>query len=275
MTINCNGTLLSLNQPLVMGILNLTPDSFSDGGLFMQKKAALVQVEKMLGEGADIIDIGGYSSRPHAIDISVEEELGRIYDITQTILRLFPQAIISIDTFRSEVAQKMLDLGVHIINDISGGTLDANMHKVVAKYPVPYILMHIQGTPQNMQDKPFYQNVVEEVRDYFVENISKAKAAGIKDIIIDPGFGFGKTLKHNYKLFGELAYLKGLGFPMLVGISRKSMIYKLLETTADDVLAETAALHLQALAAGANILRVHEVKAAKRIIKLHEMMHFI
>lgn len=272
MTINGNGTLLSLAKPLVMGILNLTPDSFSDGGLFMQEKAALIQVEKMLGEGADIIDIGGYSSRHPAIDISVEEELGRIYNITQTILRLYPQAIISIDTFRSAVAQKMLDLGVHIINDISGGTLDANMHNVVAKYPVPYILMHIQGTPQNMQDKPFYQNVAEEVRDYFVENISKAKAAGIKDIIIDPGFGFGKTLEHNYTLFGELAYLKGLCFPMLVGISRKSMLYKLLQTTPDDVLAETAALHLQALTAGANILRVHEVKAAKRIVKLHQMM---
>ena len=164
MTLNCNGTLLSLEKPLVMGILNLTPDSFSDGGLFMQKKEAISHAEKMLSEGADIIDIGGYSSRPNAIDISVAEELNRIYDITQEILRIFPHAIISIDTFRSQVAQKMLDLGVHIINDISGGTLDENMHKIVAQYAAPYILMHIQGSPQTMQIKPVYTDVVAELR---------------------------------------------------------------------------------------------------------------
>ncbi len=271
MTLNCNGTLISLSKPLVMGILNLTPDSFSDGGLFMQKKEAILQVEKMLSEGADIIDIGGYSSRPHAIDISEEEEIARIYDITKEILHLFPQAIISIDTFRSRVAQKMLDLGVHIINDIGGGTLDKNMYKVVAKYPVPYILMHIQGTPQTMQDTPIYADIVDEVREYFVGNVSKAKAAGIKDIVIDPGFGFGKTLTHNYELFANLGYFKGLGFPILVGISRKSMLYKPLGTTPDDVLLETAALHFKALEMGANILRVHEVKAAKRIVKLWEL----
>lgn len=272
MTLNCNGRLISLANPLVMGILNLTPDSFSDGGLFMQKKQAIAQVEKMLSEGADIIDIGGYSSRPQAIDISIEEEIARIYEITQEILRLFPQTLVSIDTFRSQVAQKMLDIGVHIINDISGGTLDPNMYKIVAQYPVPYILMHIQGSPQTMQVQPTYKDVVAEVSDYFVENISKAKIAGIKDIVIDPGFGFGKTLSHNYNLFTNLSYLKGLGFPMLVGISRKSMIYKPLGTTHNDILPETAALHLKALEMGANILRVHEVKAAKRIIQLHNFL---
>lgn len=271
-SLNCRGRVLSLEVPQVMGILNLTPDSFSDGGKFHTLENALFQVEKMLSEGANIIDIGGYSTRPNAEHISAEQEIDRIYDITHTLLKTFPTAIFSVDTFRSVVADEMLKLGVHIINDISGGTDDAQMFDIVAKYDAPYILMHKQGTPQTMQINPHYENVVEEIWQFFVTQISKARAAGIKDVILDVGFGFGKTMTHNYTLVNELQRFCLLGLPILMGISRKSMLYKLFGVLPNDVLSLATALHLQGLQAGAKILRVHDVKEAVQIIKVYEML---
>jgi dihydropteroate synthase len=273
-TLNCRGRLLLLDRPLVMGVLNLTPDSFSDGGQFNNQDAACRQTERMLKEGASIIDIGGYSSRPGADDISVEEELGRIRDITAGILRRFPEAIVSIDTFRAPVAREMLDLGAHIINDISSGLLDEDMMATVGKYDAPYLMMHMQGRPQTMQKNPQYEDIVTEVYQYLVERVREARAAGIADIVIDPGFGFGKRLEHNYELFRNLDKFRALGLPMLVGISRKSMIYRLFSTTPEDVLELTSAMHLQALQAGADILRVHDVRPAARIARLHHYLQY-
>lgn len=271
-TLNCRGKLLNLSRTKVMGILNLTPDSFSDGGKFNEMDAAIAHVESMLKEGADIIDIGGYSSRPGAEDISPQQEIERISSIVEAIVLRFPQAILSIDTFRASVAKAMLDRGAHIINDISGGLFDLEMIPTVARYDAPYMMMHIQGTPQDMQLKPSYKNVVEEVWDHLSERIKIARAAGITDLVIDPGFGFGKRLDHNYELFRNLDKFKLLGLPLLVGISRKSMVYKLFHTTPDDVGDLTTALHLKALEAGANILRVHDVKPAKRAISLYHYL---
>ncbi|MCB9232622.1 MAG: dihydropteroate synthase [Bacteroidia bacterium] len=271
-TLNFRGKLVSLQRPLVMGVLNLTPDSFSDGGRYNQPEQALAHTRAMLEAGADLIDIGGYSSRPGATDISPQEELDRIYAITAQILQEFPQAIISIDTFRASVARQMLDLGVHAINDISGGQLDPEMYATVARYPVPYFLMHMQGTPQTMQLNPTYQDVCEEVWDYFVEKINLARAAGIKDIVLDPGFGFGKTVAHNYELLARLANFQEFGLPILIGISRKSMLYKLLQTQPSEVSDLAAVLHFKALEAGARILRVHDVKTAVHTIKLFQYM---
>jgi dihydropteroate synthase len=255
-----------------MGILNLTPDSFSDGGKFHTLEKALFQVEKMLSEGANIIDIGGYSTRPNAENISAEQELDRIYDITTTLLKTFPSAIFSVDTFRSVVADEMLKLGVHLINDISGGTDDAKMFDVVAKYDAPYILMHKQGTPQTMQINPHYENVVEEIWQFFVTQVSKARAAGIKDVVLDVGFGFGKTMAHNYELVNALQRFRLLNLPILMGISRKSMLYKLFGILPNEVLSLATALHLQGLQAGAKILRVHDVKEAVQVVKVYEML---
>lgn len=274
LTLNCRGRLLSLQKPQVMGILNLTPDSFSDGGKFNTVPAALAQTEKMLNEGAAIIDIGAYSSRPGAKDISMEEELDRMGETVAHILQEFPEAILSIDTFRPEVAKAMLEMGAHIINDIGAGQMEAGMMKVVAEYGAPYILMHMQGTPQNMQKQPKYENVVEEVNAFFVERIKEARAAGIKDIVLDPGFGFGKTLGHNYELFRNLGRFKALGMPLLIGISRKSMVYRLFGTEPNDVLELTTALHLKALEAGAKILRVHDVRPAVRATQLHQYLEY-
>ncbi len=271
-TLNCRGTLLNLNTPIVMGILNVTPDSFSDGGQFLVKEAALQQVGKMLDEGADIIDIGAYSSRPGAQEINAEEELGRLDAVVPAILEQFPKAILSLDTFRSEVAGPMLEQGIHIINDISAGTHDAAILDLAAKYDAPYMLMHMQGKPKSMQQAPTYADVVEEVCDFFVERINAARNAGVKDIVLDPGFGFGKAQNHNYQLFRNLEQLQVFGLPILVGMSRKSMLYKMFDTTPDDVLELASALHMKALDAGANILRVHDVKAAKRIIQLQQYL---
>lgn len=270
--LNCNGQLLSLESPKVMGILNLTPDSFSDGGKYNQEKAALQRVEEMLIQGADIIDIGGYSSRPGSVHVSEAEELERIYHITQQILQYFPKTIVSIDTFRAGIAKKVLDLGVGMINDISGGGFDNNMMQVVASYNVPFIIMHIKDTPQNMQIFPFYENIITEIWGYLREKISFAQVLGIKDIVIDVGFGFGKTLAHNYQLINQLSTFQILDKPILVGISRKSMIYKPLDLKANEVLPYTVALHLKCLENGAKILRVHDVQEAKNIIKLFEIM---
>lgn len=259
-------------MPKVMGILNITPDSFSDGGQFVDEKSALIQVEKMLTEGADIIDIGAYSSRPNAKDISTNEELERLQKVVPAIAQEFPEAILSLDTFRSEVAAPMLDVGIHILNDITAGLHDPAILDLAAKYDVPIMLMHMQGNPESMQKAPIYRDVVKEVGDFFVERIRAARAAGIKDIVIDPGFGFGKTQAHNYELFRNLEQFEVFALPVLVGISRKSMLYKMFDTTPLDVLELATALHLKALESGAKILRVHDVKAAKRVVQLHQYL---
>ena len=252
-----------------MGILNLTPDSFSDGGkYFNNPKSALQRVAEMISEGAKIIDIGGYSTRPCAVDISTDEEISRIYEVVKMVLNEYQDVIISIDTFRATVAKEMLELGAHIINDIGGGTLDRDMYNTVAQYDAPYILMHIKGTPKTMQQNPVYQDVTKDVWDYFIEKIPLAQNAGIKDIIMDVGFGFGKTLTHNYSLFRELDKYALLGLPMMVGISRKSMVTKLLNIDKKEALPFTTTLHFNALQNNVNILRTHDVKETVKVIEL-------
>ncbi|MFK7969070.1 MAG: dihydropteroate synthase [Bacteroidia bacterium] len=270
--INCRGTLLDLNSPQVMGILNVTPDSFSDGGKFDSVEKALPQIEKMLLEGARIIDMGAYSSRPGAIDITIEEELQRLEPVVEATLDQFPDVLISIDTFRAPVAQAMLERGVHIINDIGAGLLDKKMPEVVAAYDAPYIMMHMQGTPQTMQQRPAYENVVEDVWHFLVERVNVAREAGIKDIILDPGFGFGKTVAHNYALLNQLNTFLQMKLPVLVGVSRKSMLYKPFGAQPDEVLDMAGAAHLWALSQGANILRVHDVAAAVRIVGMFALL---
>lgn len=271
-TLNCRGRLLSLEQARIMGILNLTPDSFSDGGQFNQKSDALAQVERMIEAGADLIDVGGYSSRPYAAEVSESEEIDRIYEITATILHQFPEIIVSIDTFRSGVAEEMLKLGAHIINDISGGGMDEEMLQTVAAYDAPYIAMHMQGTPGTMQDAPVYQEIVGDIYTHFLTIINSARAAGIRDIVLDPGFGFGKSMLHNYQLLAGMDQFQVLDVPILAGISRKSMLYKLVDTGPEDVIALSSALHLRILEQGARIIRVHDVKEARQVVRLFTYM---
>lgn len=272
LSLNCRGKLLMLDKPLIMGILNVTPDSFSDGGRFFAPADALRQAEQMLAEGADLIDIGGYSSRPGATDISVAEEVGRIAPVIAEIARRFPEAILSVDTFRREVAQAAADNGAHLINDISAGSLDPGIWRVAAANQMPFIAMHMKGTPQTMAQLAEYEDVVQEVYDYFVKKLNEANQNGVYDVLIDAGFGFAKAVGHNYALFRALSQFAVLGRPLVVGISRKSMLYKLLHTTPDDVADATAALHLQALMAGAAVLRVHDVKAAARMRVLYQAL---
>ncbi len=268
-SLNCRGTLLDLSQPVIMGVLNLTPDSFFDGGKYNSPGAALAHTRQMLTEGAHIIDIGGYSSRPGAQDISVDEELSRVVPVIQVLKDAFPEAIFSIDTFRATVAAQALQLGVQIVNDISGGNLDDNMISTVASFPfTPYIMMHMQGTPQTMQLAPGYDDVVAEVKDFFVGGISLARQAGIHDIVIDPGFGFGKTLDHNYQLLAALKEFSWLDVPIMVGLSRKSMIYKLIDIKPEEAGPLSAILHYLAASKGAHILRVHDVRATVQTLKL-------
>tara|TARA_R110002072_G_scaffold100717_1_gene221913 strand:+ start:139 stop:963 length:825 start_codon:yes stop_codon:yes gene_type:complete len=268
MTINCKGKLIDLSAPKVMGILNITPDSFYDGGLYKDDSDILNQVEKMLLDGAAFIDVGAYSSRPNADHVSEDEELKRIVPIVELILKEFPEALLSIDTFRSEVAEQCIDTGACMINDISAGNLDNNMLKTVANLHVPYIMMHMRGTPQNMQQQTNYDNLAKEIIYYFSERIATAKALGIVDIIIDPGFGFAKTLAQNFELLNKLELFKMIEKPILAGISRKSMIYKTLETSAKEALNGTSVLNTVALQKGASILRVHDVKEAMECITL-------
>lgn len=270
-TLNCNGRLLFLDEALVMGVLNITPDSFFDGGKYTEEKAILQRTEKMLSEGADIIDVGGYSTRPGAKDISEEEELKRIIPAIKSIAEKFPDSIISADTFRSRVAQAAFENGASIINDISGGTMDATMLKMVAKNGIPYILCHIQGTPQSMQKNPVYKDVVKEILLFFAEKIKQLKESGIKDIIIDPGFGFGKNLEHNYHVLKNLEDFRILELPMMVGFSRKSMVNKVIGTKPENSLNGTTVLNTIALMKGAKILRVHDVKEAKEAVKIWKM----
>jgi len=268
MTINCKGKLIDLSYPKVMGVLNMTPDSFYDGGIHKNDSDILNHVERMLNEGATFIDVGAYSSRPNADHVSEAEELRRILPIVKLILKAFPETLLSIDTFRSEVAKQCIASGACIINDISAGKLDKNMLKTIADLQVPYIMMHMRGTPQTMQQQTHYDNLVKDILFYFSERIAAAKALGIIDVIVDPGFGFAKTLEQNFELLNKLELFKMIEKPLLAGVSRKSMIYKTLETTADNALNGTSVLNTVALQKGASILRVHDVKEAMETIKL-------
>ena len=267
-TLNCKGRLIQLDTPKVMGILNVTPDSFYDGGHYDQQDSAFLQTEKMLEAGATFIDVGGMSSRPGAEIIDVETELERVIPIIQGIHERFPEAIISIDTVRAKVAKEAVEAGASIVNDISAGKIDANLYATVGALGVPYILMHMQGKPEDMQIAPSYDNVLEQVMDFLIHEIGKLRAVGVKDIILDPGFGFGKTVAHNYTLLGKMHLFKILELPILAGISRKSMICRVLEVAPKDALNGTTALHMVALQQGAKILRVHDVQEASETIKL-------
>ena len=267
--INIRGKLLDLEIPKVMGILNITPDSFYPGSRYNADEEMLKAAAKMLDDGADILDVGGYSSRPGAKDISPEEESKRVLKAIKLISRELPQAIISVDTFRAEVAmQAVVECGASMINDISGGDADNKMFSVLENLNVPYIMMHMKGDPRTMQDNPVYEDVVADILKWFGERIFKLKSAGVKDIIIDPGFGFGKTIDHNFELLKRLGDFSIAGLPVLVGVSRKSMIWKTLNITSDMALNGTTALNAVALFNGADILRVHDVKEAVQTVKL-------
>lgn len=268
MTINCKGNLVDLSSPKVMGILNITPDSFYDGGKYKNETDILFQTEKMLNEGATFIDVGAYSSRPGAAHISEKEELNRIVSVIELLVKNFPEIIISVDTFRSEVAKQTITKGAAIINDISGGTMDPNMFQTVADLQVPYIVMHMLGTPQNMQQNPVYKDVTKEIISFFAAQIFKLHQLKVNDIIIDVGFGFGKTIQHNYQILNNLSLFKSLDAPILAGVSRKSMLYNPLEITANEALNATAVANTIALLHGASILRVHDVKEAIEAIKI-------
>ena len=262
-SLNCNGRLLSLRQPVVMGILNVTPDSFYDGGRFDESRQAQTdQVAKLLEQGAGIIDVGGASSKPRAQPVSVQEELDRVVPVVEVLAKAHPTAFFSIDTYRSQVAKAAIEAGAHIVNDISSGKLDEAMFATVADLKVPYIGMHMQGTPATMQDAPTYEDVVQEVYGDLANTVHQLKSRGVIDIVLDPGFGFGKTLAHNFEMLARFSEFRFLNRPLLAGISRKSMIYKSLGTTAEHALNGTTALHMAALERGANILRVHDVKEA-------------
>lgn len=253
-----------------MGVLNCTPDSFFDGGKYKDERAVLVQVEKMLGEGATFIDVGAYSSRPGAEHIPEKEELGRIVPIVDLLLKEFPDILLSVDTFRSKVAKVCLENGAALINDISAGKLDETMLMTIARHQVPYIMMHMKGSPQTMLQQTTYEDLPGEILYYFSDRVAAARTLGINDIIVDPGFGFAKTIKQNYDLLRQLELFQTIDLPILVGLSRKSMIYKVLDTDAAGALNGTTALHMYALHKGANILRVHDVKEAKECITLME-----
>ena len=267
-TLNVQGQLIDLSTPKVMGILNLTPDSFYDGGRSNSLTSALTKTEAMLKEGADFIDIGAYSSRPRAEDISREEELARLTPILKQLVKEFPEAIISIDTFRAAVAEAAVQEGAHIINDIGGGELDKEMFGTIGRLKVPYILMHMKGTPQTMQENIHYDDVFLEVFGYLADRVHQLVALGVNDIILDPGFGFAKDSRHNYELLSKLDQFNLLGHPVLAGVSRKGMIYKTLGTTPDEALNGTTVANTIALMKGVSILRVHDVKAAVEAVKI-------
>ncbi|MCD4792503.1 MAG: dihydropteroate synthase [Bacteroidales bacterium] len=276
MTINCNGKLLDLSSPIVAGILNITPDSFYDGGKYINEPHILKRVEEIINEGGTIIDIGAYSSRPGADHVSEEEELNRLIRALKIIRKKLPDVIISVDTFRSAIAGYVVkEFNVDIINDISGGNFDDDMFETIARLQVPYVLMHMKGTPQNMQDNPYYDDLLKEILIFFAEKVQEAKQIGINDLIIDPGFGFGKTTDHNFELLKNLDRLKKLDCPILVGISRKSMVFKLLNEIPENVLSGTVALNMAALEKGANIIRVHDVKEAVQTIAVFNKLNSV
>ncbi|NVN18979.1 dihydropteroate synthase [Muricauda sp. HICW] len=272
MTINCKGELVDLKTPRVMGILNLTPDSFFDGGKYKDEASILHQVEYMLNHGATFIDMGAYSSRPGAEHVSEDEELKRMVPVIDLILKTFPDTLISVDTFRSKVAEKSIEHGAAIINDIAAGNLDDAMFDTVAKHQVPYIMMHMKGTPQSMQKEAVYEDLINDLRFYFSKKIKETTSKKINDIIIDPGFGFAKTTGQNYTLLNHLDMFQTFGLPILIGLSRKSMIYKVLESSPKEALNGTTALHTIALLKGANIIRAHDVKEATECAKLVEAL---
>ncbi|GAA3912859.1 dihydropteroate synthase [Chitinophaga oryziterrae] len=271
-TINCRGTALDLTTPVIMGIINITDDSFYAGGRSQHLDQVLEKAALHLREGAHILDIGAQSTRPGAVDVGAQVELERLLPAVETLVKYYPQVIISIDTYYAAVAEQTIKAGAAIINDISAGDMDPGMLATAAKLQVPYIAMHMQGTPDKMQQNPQYTEVVQDVLDYFIHKKAQCLAAGINDVIIDPGFGFGKTIAHNYALLKKLSVFHMLDCPLLVGISRKSMIYKLLDSTPVDVLNGTTVLNTLALQQGAAILRVHDVKAAAEVIRITEYM---
>ncbi|WP_127139133.1 dihydropteroate synthase [Flagellimonas oceanensis] len=272
MTINCKGDLVDLKTPKVMGILNLTPDSFFDGGKYKDEASILDQVEYMLSHGATFIDMGAYSSRPGAAHVPEDEELKRMVPVIDLILKKFPDTLISVDTFRGKVAEESIEHGASIINDIAAGNLDKTMFDIVSKHQVPYIMMHMKGTPQSMQKEAVYGNLINDLRYYFSEKIKETTSKKINDVIIDPGFGFAKTTAQNYTLLNHLDMFQTFGLPILIGLSRKSMIYKLLGSSAKEALNGTTALHTVALLKGANIIRAHDVKEALECVKLVEAL---
>jgi dihydropteroate synthase len=267
-TLNLGGRLLTLDAPLVMGILNVTPDSFFDGGKFTDEVAILKRVEQMISEGATIIDIGGYSSRPGAANVPVDEEAGRVIGAVRLIRNEFKEIILSVDTFRASIARQAVNEGATMVNDISGGELDPAMVETVAALNVPYICMHMKGTPQTMNTLATYDNLLLELTTWFAAKVNWLQKAGVKDVILDPGFGFAKTVNQNFELLANLQLLTLLGKPLLVGLSRKSMIWRTLQTTPDQALNGTTALNMVALLKGASLLRVHDVKEAVELITL-------
>ncbi len=270
MTINCRGTLLDFSVPKIAGILNITPDSFYDGGNFLSEKAISDKITELVSEGADFIDVGAFSSRPGAELISEETEKKRLQFALEIIRKQYPNVILSVDTYRSGIAKFVVEnFQVSIINDISGGNFDDNMFETIAELQVPYVCMHMQGTPEKMQNNPQYKDVVKDLVKFFSEKIEQVKKIGINDFIVDPGFGFGKTIEHNYQILNKLELFQMLERPLLVGLSRKSMIYKLTDETPQEALAGTIALNMTALQKGANILRVHDVKEAKQLITVY------
>jgi len=271
--INVNGKLMDLSQPQVMGILNVTPDSFYAGSRGVAERDIIDRLRQMTDEGASIIDIGAYSSRPDADDVSTEEEMARLRHALNLVRQHQPDAVVSVDTFRADVARMCVEeYGVAMVNDISAGEMDDEMYPTIARLGVPYIAMHMKGTPQTMQINPQYEHFLKEIFYFFSEKVQKLRDLGVKDIIIDPGFGFGKSIEHNYQLMNHLEEFKLFGLPLLVGISRKSMIYKLLGTTPEEALNGTTVLNTIALQKGAHILRVHDVKAAVEAVKIVENM---
>jgi dihydropteroate synthase len=272
LTLNVRGTLLDLSKPKIMGVLNLTPDSFYDGGRNNSLADALRKTEQLLSEGADLLDLGAYSSRPDAEHITEELEFERMIPVIRAIAKEFPKALLSVDTFRSGIAKAAVGEGADLINDISAGAMDSDMFKTIAELKVPYIMMHMRGTPQTMASQTNYTNMIVEIAQYFAEKIQALKELGVKDLIIDPGFGFAKTLEQNYELLGKLEHLKITGHPILAGLSRKSMIYKLLDTDAEHALNGTTAANTIALLNGATILRVHDVQAAIEAVKIVEQV---
>jgi len=273
MNINCKGKLIDLSTQKVMGILNLTPDSFYDGGTLKNDKDILHRTEKMLNEGATFIDVGGYSSKPNAEEVSEAEELQRVIPIIELLIDNFPDILISIDSFRSEIVKNGIGAGACMVNDISAGNFDEKMFTTIAKLQVPYILMHMQGTPKTMQADPTYDDITKDIIYYFSEKLTALRKLGLNDLIIDVGFGFGKTLEHNYELLNNLDVFKNLEVPMLTGVSRKSMLYKLLGTTPKEALNATTVVNTIALLNGSNILRVHDVKEAIESIKIVQKLN--
>lgn len=267
--LNIRGRLYSLTQPRVMGILNLTPDSFFEGSRVTGTDAALRRVEEMIAQGVDMVDVGAISSRPGSALADEQEERRRLEEPLKAICRKFPQLIVSVDTYRSSIARLAADCGAHIINDISGGIYDDLMFKTVGELQLPYIMMHLRGTPMNMQDNPTYEDVVRDLIRYFSEKLDMARQNGIHDVIIDPGFGFAKTMEHNYTLLARLKEFEILDRPVLVGISRKSMLYRLLGTSPEEALNATTAAHMIALGNGASILRVHDVREARECVRIY------